>query len=85
MAGTVAAVFGDSILSVLELGDDKLSILYREAERQRWLQGMMVRRAYHDKNFHKGFETTMKIHGEYTEGFHRKELDALRSRFGGRI
>ena len=81
----MSAVLNISILEVLELGEARLEILHREAERQRWLGGMMMRRAYHDKNFNKGFESVLKIHGAYTEGFHKKELSALRSKFGGRI
>lgn len=78
-------MFGDSILDVLELGEDKIEILYREAERQRWLDGLMMRRAYHDKDFHKSLTRMMKVHGDYTEGFHKRELDALRGKIGGGI
>lgn len=78
-------MFGDSILEILELGDSKIEILYREAERQRWLEGLMVRRAYHDKDFHKGLNKVLKVHGEYTEGFHRRELEALRGKLSGGI
>lgn len=84
MAGTVAAVFGDSIFDLLELDTQRLSILSREAERQRWLRAMMERRAHYDKKFNNNFQHMMKVHGEYTEDFHRKELDRLKSKFGGK-
>ncbi len=82
MAGTVSAIFGDNILDILELDINKLTILYREAERQRWLEGLMMRRAYHDKKFDKGFQKALKVHGEYTEGFHKNELTRLKQALG---
>ena len=45
----------------------------------------MARRAYHDKDFHKHLTRMMKVHGDYTEGFHKRELDALRGKIGGGI
>ena len=82
MAGTVAAVFGDSIFDLLELGERQLTILCNEAERQRWLQAATERRAHYDKNFNSSFSQVLKIHGQYTKNFHKKELDKLKGKIG---
>ncbi len=77
-------MFGDSILDVLELSTNQLTILYNEATRQRWLMAHMERVAHYAKanDFSTGYQNAMKIHGQYTEGFYKKEREKLKQKLG---
>jgi hypothetical protein len=69
------------VLDALALPQGRLQILYNEAERQRWLNAAVIARANGDKTFVRDYQKILKVHGDYTEGFHDKELDALRDKF----
>jgi hypothetical protein len=69
------------VLDALALPQGRLQILYNEAERQRWLNAAVIARANGDKSFVRDYQHILKVHGDYTEGFHDKELDALRDKF----
>lgn len=69
------------VLDALALSQGQLQILYNEAERQRWLNAAVIARANGDKSFVRDYQHILKVHGDYTEGFHDKELDALRDKF----
>lgn len=43
----------------------------------------MTRMAYYDKKFGKNFQNAMKIHGQYTEGFYKKERQKLKEKLNG--
>jgi hypothetical protein len=71
------------LMEVLGLSQGRLQILYNEAERQRWLNAAVIGRAMGDKNFNKDYQQVLKAHGEYTDGFHDKELAALKAKIQG--
>lgn len=70
-----------SVLDALDLPQGRLQILYNEAERQRWMNAAVIARANGDKSFNKDYQKVLKGHGEYTEGFHEEELNALKKYF----
>lgn len=84
-AGTVAAVLNSDIFDLLELDDNKLLILYNEAQRQRWIEASIYRFAYNGKgkDFSSRLEDMTKIHGPYTEGFYKRERQKLKEKLNG--
>lgn len=66
----------------MELDEARLNVIYNEAERQRYIEAHVQRRAHYDKEFNKTLNKVLKVHGPYTAGFHRKELDKLKEKLG---
>lgn len=66
----------------MDLPESRLDILYNEANRQRWLSASVVRTANYAKNFDREFQKAIKVHGNYTDGFHDDELQRLKQKLG---
>lgn len=72
------------LMEVLELPQERLQILYNEAERQRWLNAAVIARGMGDKSFSRDYHKILTVHGGYTEGFYENQLNALKEKLQGR-
>jgi len=80
MAGEVAHVLHVDLFAAISFPAVKLQILYNEAKRQRMLDSVDQARAWGLKS--DDVDKAMKIHGNYTDGFHEEQLEALFARMG---